>query len=243
MKNKPAAATGEIVYGIHPVLELLKAKKRKINNIYTCKPEPKGFAAIKQLLPEHVHISYVSKEHLNKLAHTPDHQSVVAIATPFTYRKKFFDPLRQRELLMLDGIQDIRNLGAILRSAYCTGITGIIITQKHAAPINAAALKASAGLAEHLDIYLAPSAQAAAIELKKAGYLLYITSFKGENALKVTYKDPLCVVIGSEGLGVTPAIMQQGTQITIPQHAPDISYNASVAAGIMLFIISQRDTL
>lgn len=242
-KHGSSKPTGEIIFALHPIIELLKAKKRKISVLYTCRPEPKGLSSIKQLLPEHVNISYVSKEYLNQLAGTTDHQSVVAVAAPFIYRKKFFDPQHQPTLLMLDGIQDIRNLGAILRSAYCTGITGVIITQKHSAPINAAALKASAGLAEHLDIYIAPSAQAAALELKRAGYHLYITSFKGENALKVAYKDPLCVVIGSEGLGVTPAIMQEGTQVTIPQQAKDISYNASVAAGIMLFIISQRDTL
>lgn len=242
-KSGSAKPVTEVVFGIHPVLELLKAKKRKINVLYTCRPEPKGFAAIKQLLPEHVNISYVSKDYLNQLAGTSDHQSVVALAAPFVYRKKFFDPQHQCALLMLDGIQDIRNLGAILRSAYCTGITGVIITQKHSASINAAALKASAGLAEHLDIYIAPSAQAAVLELKKAGYHLYITAFKGESALKMSYKDPLCIVIGSEGLGVTPAIIKEGTQVTIPQYAKDISYNASVAAGIMLFIVSQRNAL
>ena len=71
-------------------------------------------------------------------------------------------------------------------------------------------------------------------------YNVYITNFKGENATKVAYKDPLCLVIGSEGTGVSPAIFKFGTQVTIPQRSQDISYNASVAAGIMLFLVSQR---
>lgn len=239
-KNKNDKQMGEVVYGLHPIIELLKAKKRKLITLYTTKPEPKGFKSIEQLLPDHVSVAHVQRETLAKIAGTTEHQSVVALAAPFVYRKKFFDPKQHKALLMLDGIQDVRNLGAMLRSAYCTGVTGVIITQKNSAPLTAPAIKASAGLAEHLDVYLAPSAQAAVLQLKQAGYNLYITSFKGENALSVTYKDPLCVVIGSEGTGVTPAIMQEGTQVTIPQHVTDISYNASVAAGIMLFVISQR---
>lgn len=241
MTKQSAKPLGELLYGMHPIIELLKAKKRKIAVLYTCKPEPKGFKALAQLLPQSVSISYIQREALTKLVGNTEHQSVVALASPFVYRKKFFDPKKQPILVMLDGIQDVRNVGAILRSAYCTGVTGVIITQKHSAPIGATALKASAGLAEHLDIYLAPSAQAAVLQLKQAGYNIYITSFKGENALKVNYKEPLCVIIGSEGTGVTPAIMREGVEVTIPQHVSDISYNASVAAGIMLFIISQRN--
>jgi len=239
-KNKNDKPLGEVVYGLHPIIELLKAKKRKLVALYTCKPEPKGFKAIEQLLPNHVSVTYLQRDALAKFAGTTDHQSVVALATPFVYRKKFFEPKQHKALLMLDSIQDVRNLGAMLRSAYCTGVTGVIITQKHSASISAAALKASAGLAEHLDIYLAPSAQSAVLQLKQAGYHLYITSFKGESALKAAYKDPLCIVIGGEGTGVTPSIMKEGTQVTIPQHTSEISYNASVAAGIMLFIVSQR---
>lgn len=240
-KDKPL---GELVYGVHPIIELLKAKKRKLLALYTTKPEPKGFKSIEQLMPRYpVSISHQQREALAKLAGTTDHQSVVALASPFVYRKKFFDPKTQPVLLMLDGIQDVRNLGAILRSAYCTGINGVIITQKHSAPIAAATLKASAGLAEHLDIYLVPSAQVAVQQLKEAGYHIYITAFKGENAIKVKYQDPLCLVIGGEETGVSSSIMREGTQVTIPQRAQDISYNASVAAGIMLFIVSQRDSL
>jgi 23S rRNA (guanosine2251-2'-O)-methyltransferase len=243
-KIKKDRPSGELVYGVHPIIELLKAKKRKLLALYTTKPEPKGFALIEKLMPRYpVSISHQQRDALAKMAGTTDHQSIVALASPFVYRKKFFEPKAHPVLLMLDGIQDVRNLGAILRSAYCTGVNGVIITQKHSAPIAAATLKASAGLAEHLDIYLAPSGQAAVLQLKEAGYHLYITAFNGSNALKVKYQEPLCVIIGSEETGVSPSIIREGTQITIPQRSTDISYNASVAAGIMLFIVSQRENL
>lgn len=244
IKNKKDTGLGDVIYGFHPVIELLKAKRRKILALYTTKPEPKQFKMIKQLLPKYpVSIAYVSRDRLASMAGSSDHQSIVAVAAPFAYQKKFFDPSKQPFLVLLDGIQDVRNLGAILRSAYCTGVDGVIITQKKSAPLAAATLKASAGLAEHLNIYSAPSAQAAIMELKQAGYTPYITTFSGKNALQVSYKEPLCVVIGSEDTGVTSSIMKEGVQITIPQRAGDISYNASVAAGIILFIVSQRAVL
>jgi 23S rRNA (guanosine2251-2'-O)-methyltransferase len=239
-KTTPTKST-ELIFGIHPVLELLKAKKRKLSVLYTTKPIPKNLQVIENLLPKSVQIQYVDRDVLTKLAGTSDHQGVVAYTTPFPIRKKFFEPERQKRLLMLDGIQDVRNLGAILRSAYCTGIDGVIITKKHGAPLNAAALKASAGLAEHLEIYSAPSAAYGVQELKKAGYNLYLAVVeKGVDATTVEYKQPLCLIIGSEALGISPEVRKEGQLITLPQRDPEASYNASVAAGILLFLVASK---
>ncbi len=232
-----------IIYGIHPITELLKAKKRKLYSIYTTNPEPKIFSQIKKLLPTYVKINYVDKNILAKLAQTTDHQSVVAKVAPFVFRNKFFDPQKHKLLLLLDGIQDPRNLGAILRSAFCTNIDGIILPERSSAPINAVALKSSAGLAEHLQIYKAISTAEIIKELKKAGYNIYLAAFNGTNALEVKYKTPLCLVIGSEGKGISKNILSAGEQVTLPQKNSDISYNASVAAGILLFIISSNSKI
>lgn len=241
MKKNITSKENELIFGIHPILELLRAKRRKLVILYTTKPGPKGFNLIEQLLPKSVQIQYVDRAVLAKLAGTTDHQGIVAFATPFIIRKKFFEPERQKFLLMLDGIQDVRNLGAILRSAYCTGVDGVILVKKQAAPLNAAALKASAGLAEYLEIYTASSSHAAVQELKKAGYNLYLVVVqKGANATQVDYKQPLCLVIGSEATGIAPELRQNGQLITLPQRTSDISYNASVAAGILLFLVSQK---
>lgn len=238
-KLTPLQKTTELVFGIHSILELLKAKRRKLVTLYTTKPIPKNLQTIESLLPKTVQIQYVDREVLTKLAGTTDHQGVVAYATPFVIRKKFFEPERQKKLLMLDGIQDVRNLGAILRSAYCTGIDGVILVRKQGAPLNAAALKASAGLAEYLEIYMTPSSQSAVQELKKAGYNLYLAVVqRGTDATTIEYKEPLCLIIGSEATGITQDIRGSGQLITLPQRNPDISYNASVAAGILLFLIT-----
>lgn len=243
MKKQIQYKDNELIFGIHPILELLRAKRRKLVILYTTRPTPKGFQEIEKLLPKSIQIQYVDREVLHKMAGTTDHQGIVAYATPFVVRKKFFDPAREKSLLMLDGIQDVRNLGAILRSAYCTGVEGIIMIKKHGAPLNASAIKSSAGLAEHLEIYMAPSVLMAAQELKKAGYELYCAVVQnGKNATTVSYKKPLCLVIGSEAIGISREIQSMGNLITLPQRTPDISYNASVAAGILLFIISQSQS-
>ena len=233
----------DLIFGIHPIVELLKAKKRSIQALYTTKPFPKQWDEIEPLLNKKIAVNYITRDSLTRMAGTTDHQSVVAFASPMPRRKKFFSPDKEKFLVMLDGIQDPRNLGAILRSAYCTGAQGVIITQKKSAPLNAVALKSSAGLAEHLEIYEAPSAQAAVLELKKAGYALYLAALGGKSAVEVTYSMPLCVVIGNEGTGITPAILNEGTRVMLPQRLPDISYNASVAAGILLFMIAEKNSI
>ncbi len=241
MNKKSKHKETELVYGLHSIIELCKAKRRRLAILYTTKPVPKAWNAISPLLPKGIQIQYVTREVLHKLAGTTDHQSFVGYAAPFAYRKKIFDVAKQPFLLMLDGIQDIRNLGAILRSAYCTNVDGVILTQRASASLGAAALKASAGLAEHLDIFLVPTAKAAIPLLDKAGYTIYLSvPGQGAHAATVEYKKPLCLVVGSEGTGISREILKSGTLITLPQKQSDISYNASVAAGILLFLMATK---
>jgi len=237
-KNK---TVGELIYGIHPIIECLKAKRRKVISIYTTKPEPKAWDQIQAVWPKYqVPIQYVNRDVLTRMAGTTDHQGFVAWVQTFGFRKQFFDPKKSPFLIMLDGIQDPRNVGAIIRSAYCTNADGVIMIKKDSAPLNSAAIKASAGLAEHIEIYLSPSPQAAMIELKKAGYTVYLATFQGENAAACTFKETLCLVIGSEGMGVSREILKDGINITLPQKNKEISYNASVAAGILMFLVATK---
>jgi 23S rRNA (guanosine2251-2'-O)-methyltransferase len=231
----------ELVYGVHPIIELLKAKKRRLLSIYTTKPLPQGWDRIKPYLPKQMpQIQYVPKQVLDKMTGTTEHNGVLAWVTPFKYCSKIFDATKKPFILMLDGVQDVRNLGAILRSAYCTGVDGIVLCKKGASLLTAASFKASAGLAEHLDIYLAPSAAHAAQEIKKAGYTMYMAVLNGKDATEVAFKTPLCLVIGNEAVGISKNIIPLGEPITLPQRTSDISYNASVAAGILMFLAATR---
>lgn len=241
MKNTSTQLPNDMVYGVHPIIEVLKAKKRKIISIYTTKPLPEGWERIKSYLPKQSPmIQYVSRQVLDKMTGTADHNNIVAWVSPFKYSSKMFGPDSKPFILMLDGIQDVRNLGAILRSAYCAGINGVVLCKKGSAALTPASFKASAGLAEHLSIYVAPSAAYAAQEVKNAGYNVYMAVLDGKNATEVEFKRPLCLVIGNEAVGISKNIQSLGEKVTLPQRTADISYNASVAAGILMFLAAAK---
>jgi 23S rRNA (guanosine2251-2'-O)-methyltransferase len=231
----------EVIFGIHPIAELLRAKKRKIITLYTTNPTPKQWHYIQSLLPQYpIDIKQVSKESLTQYAGSSDHQGVVAYAQPFVLHSKLFDTKKHTSLIVLDGIQDPRNLGAIIRSAYCTDTAGVLITEKNSAPLNAVALKAAAGLAEHMLIRYVPSAEVAAMELKEAGYGIYCGTFRGKDIRAIQFQIPYALIVGSEGSGISPALQKNATLVTLPQKTPHISYNASVAAGILLFTAASQ---
>lgn len=241
VRKKEMVRTGEIVYGAHPLIEILKAKKRKVIEFYTLKEEPKIWRQIAPLLPAYkAPVHHLTREQLTYKLGTSDHQGVGALVQPYAFRKKMFDKDKSPFVVVLDGVQDVRNFGAIIRSAYCIGVQGIVIGKKQGAPLTGAALKASAGLAERMEIYQAASTVQALQELQTAGYAVYVAALGGKkDVTQMSYKQPLCVVIGNEEKGVSSEVLKMGTVITLAQQAPDVSFNASVAAGIILFTIKQ----
>ncbi len=230
----------EVIYGAHSIIEMLKAKKRRLISIYTKKPFPKSWERLQPYLPKSIpNIQYVEKNVLDGIAQSPDHMGVVALVSPYKFYPKMFTPKTHPFVILLDGIQDVGNLGAILRSAYCAGLNGVIVPTMKAAPITPAVFKASAGLAEYLDIYQPSSTAQAVMELKQAGYTMYMAVIDGKNVTQMEFKEPMCLVIGNEATGISRDIKKQGVAITIPQR-PDVSYNASAAAGILLFFMTWR---
>ena len=230
---------GDLVYGAHPIIEILKAKRRKIITLYVTKPEPRSWGRIKDYLPSRLpQIQYVTKDVLDRLTGTTEHMGVAALASFFPYRTKSFDPHKHPFLLLIDSVVDVRNLGAMLRSAHIMGVDGVIISRARAAPLNAAALKASAGLAEHLEIYQATSLKGVLKELAEIGYRHYMAVLDGgTDATTVTYSESKVLVIGNEEKGITRELQGQGEKITIPQKNSLASLNASVATGILLTIM------
>lgn len=227
-----------VIFGVHPVRELLRAKQRPIYNIFVAKPLPKAWSEIERLVPRHVAVTFMPREQLTIKSGTTDHQGMVAVVGTLPIRSSCFDVEKQPMIVLLDGIQDSRNLGAIIRSASCAGINGVIVPQKGSAPLDGVVAKASAGLLEYMPIYQPISSATAVQEIQRAGYALYLATCGGDDIRFVEFQLPLCLVIGSEGLGITPSLLKKGKLITIPQRVPDISYNASVAAGIIFFFIS-----
>lgn len=239
-KQAPTAI-GDIVYGVHAVLELLLAKRRKVKAVYTTTPAIKAWSKIQKLLPSYILVQHVSRDVLEKMCGSAEHQGIVVLATAFPFETKLFEAQKYPFVVVLDGVQDVRNLGAIIRSAYCTGVDGIVICSKNSAPLTPAAIKASAGLAEHARIYVAQSVPVALQELQKNGYHLYLATLEaGENATTLSFKTPAALVIGNEEVGVSKETLKLGTRVLLPQRRADISYNASVAAGILMFLMGTQ---
>jgi len=238
MKKKQPVKYTNIVYGVHPIIELLESKRMKIGAIYTLKNPIKSWTAISKLIPSHVQVSMVTRETLDNVTLSKDHQGILAFVGDFPFSKEMFTPAKQKFVVLLDEIHDVRNLGAILRSAYCTGVDGVVLVRENAASLTPAAFKASAGLAMHMPIHIASSIKSAMVDLKKAGYNIYCATLgSGESAAKFAFQDPAVLVIGNEETGISGPIAKQGTRILLPQRRPDISYNASVAAGILMYTI------
>lgn len=238
VQKKSQPKYSDFVYGVHAVLELLTAKRRKVSMVYTTKHEIKSWSKIAQLLPSHIQVQFVTREVLDNMSGTTEHQGIVLFVAPFPFEKSMFDSKVNPFVVVLDSIQDVRNLGAILRSAYCTGADGIVLCSKNSAPLTPAAIKASAGLSEHAKIFVTPSMGFALQELKHKGYELYVTTLgSGENAATIKFNKPAALVIGNEESGVSKEVLKSGIRVLLPQRRSDISYNASVAAGILMFLM------
>ncbi len=148
----------------------------------------------------------------------------------------------QPVLLLLDGITDPQNLGAIARSAECAGVTGIILPLRNSAPITPASVKTSAGALEHLDICKVTNVVNTMETLKERGFWLYGTDMNSTRIYsEPIYSRPVVIVIGSEGLGMKESVRKKCDEIiSIPMTGKINSLNASVSAGIILFEINRQ---
>jgi 23S rRNA (guanosine2251-2'-O)-methyltransferase len=149
-------------------------------------------------------------------------------------------------LLILDSIQDTHNVGAILRSADCSGVDGIIITKNNSAPINETVVKTSAGASEHVKITLINNLAQTIDELKQKGFWIVGSYLEGaKDYTKVDYKVPIAVIVGNEEKGIRKLTADKCDHlIRIPMKGKIQSLNVSVATGVLLFeILRQRSIL
>ncbi len=146
-------------------------------------------------------------------------------------------------LLILDSIQDTHNVGAILRSADCSGVDGIIITKNNSAPINETVVKTSAGASEHVKITLINNLAQTIDELKQKGFWIVGSYLEGaKDYTKVDYKVPIAVIVGNEEKGIRKLTADKCDHLVrIPMRGKIQSLNVSVATGVLLFeILRQR---
>lgn len=173
-----------------------------------------------------------------------NHQGMLAYASAAEYatlEELMAIPAKRGEdpfFVILDGVTDPHNLGAILRSAACAGAHGVIVPERRAAGLVPAAVKAAAGALEHIAVAKVGNLRQTVEILKEAGVWLMAADAEGENVYDADLTGPICLVIGSEGDGVSPLVRSHCDRtLSLPMSNGMESLNASVAAGILLYEI------
>lgn len=193
-------------------------------------------------------IQYVTKERLDQLSETKKHQGVIAKAAAYDY-STVEDILKKAEekgeppfIILLDGIEDPHNLGAIIRTANLAGAHGVIIPKRRAVGLTAIVAKTSAGALNYTPVAKVTNLSATMKELKDKGLWFVCADMGGEVMYRQNLTGPIGLVIGNEGEGVSKLVKENCDFITsIPMQGDIDSLNASVATGILAYeIVRQR---
>ena len=238
-----------MVFGIHPVLELTRSQK-EIEKVYiqggTRSPEVSEIANFCRA--NGIPVQFVPIEKMNRLTRK-NHQGVVAFICPIEYQplekvvQMVFEDGRDPFILMLDRVTDVRNFGAIARTAYAAGVDAIVIPNRGSALINGDAMKTSAGALSLIDVCRVEHMKDAIDFLKASGLRVLGFTEKAEKCLwQADLRGPLCVVMGSEEDGISPAYLPRIDELLMIPMPGDIdSLNVSVATGIVCFeVVKQR---
>ncbi len=239
MKNRDV----DMVYGIRAVMEAINSGK-EIDRIMVKRGlTGELFGELMELLKENgIRAQVVPEVQFAKFGRK-NHQGVVAMLSPVSFvpLEELVTQIWERGespfLVVLDGITDVRNFGAIVRTAECAGAHGIVVPSRGAARISSDAVKTSAGALMHMPICKVPNLYSAINYLKLSGVRVVAATEKTENCYtKANLKPPLAIVMGSEEKGIeTSNLKLIPEQVSIPLHGNVKSLNVSVAAGLLLY--------
>ena len=239
------------IEGRNAVIELLESDK-DINKIYITKGEQKG--SINKIIAmaneKKVIIVEKDKRQMDLMAQTENYQGVIAIVPPFEY-SEIEDILELAKIknekpfiLILDGIEDTHNLGAIIRTAEIAGVHGIIIPKRRAASVNSTVSKVSAGAVQYMKIARVNNISDSINKLKENGVWVCGTAIDAKSYyFEQDFKEPIAIVIGNEGKGMSQLVKKNcDFLVKIPMKGKIQSLNASVSTGIVVYeVLKQRN--
>jgi rRNA methylase, putative, group 3 len=239
----------EMIFGVRAVIEAIEAGK-EIDKILVKKDiqsdlSKELFAAVKGT---NIFVQRVPVERINRIT-TKNHQGVIAFVSAVTYYKvedvvpTLFEEGKVPFFVMLDGVTDVRNFGAIARTCDCAGVDAIIIPSRNSVSVNADAMKTSAGALHTLPVCKEQSLTTAIKYLKDSGFKIVAATEKGDyDYTKANYKDPLCIIMGAEDTGVSYDHLALCDEwVKIPLFGKIESLNVSVAAGVLIYeAVKQR---
>ncbi len=239
----------QYIYGIHAVLEALDAGK-DIDKIFLSKTLNDDTA--KQIFDRaralRVPVQRVPVQKIDRITRR-NHQGVLAMMAAVTYYRvedlvpQLFDAGENPFFVILDGVTDVRNFGAVARTCECAGVSAIVIPDRESVSVNADAVKTSAGALNHLPVCREHNLVNAVKLLRNSGFKIVGTSDKQQLPYtNADYTGPVAIVLGAEDKGISPEIMKLcDTQVLIPEFGHINSLNVSVAGGIMIYeVVRQR---
>ena len=244
----PARGT-EVLYGIHSVGEALRAGRRKVMEVAVGdrKPSPRVSALAAEAKQQGIPVRSSSERQLTAMANAANHQGIAARVGRYPYAdppESFAEatsgsqPVKDPPLwVLLDGVVDPRNLGAMLRTALCAGVTGVVIAKDRAAPASPTVSRASAGALEHIRLVRVTNLNRTMAAMKADGLWIAGLDADGEQMLfEADLSGPLGLVVGGEGRGLRPLVQRScDFLVRIPQAGPVDSLNASTAGAVALF--------
>lgn len=238
----------QLVFGRHPMLEALKGNRGFEKILMLKGARSVELDEIRRICHSRdIQLQYVPVQKLNSIT-GKNHQGIIGFASLIPYYDfndvlmQVYDQGRNPLFLVLDGITDVRNLGAIARSAECFGVDALVIPAKGSAMITADAIKTSAGALQHVPVCKVNDLEETLKQMKLNGIHIIATEMKADTSLpKAALNIPLAVVLGSEGEGVSyKALDLADTKVSIPMQGQTDSLNVSVSAGIVLYEIGKQ---
>ena len=239
----------QYIYGIHAVLEALEAGK-DIDKIFLSKTLNDETA--KEIMDRArqlgVPVQRVPVQKIDRITRR-NHQGVLAMMAAVTYYRvedlvpQLFDEGQNPFIIVLDGVTDVRNFGAVARTCECAGVSAIVIPDRESVSVNADAVKTSAGALNYLPVCREHNLVSAVKLLRDSGFRIVGTSDKSQIPYtQGNYTGPVAIVLGAEDKGISPEIMKLcDTQVMIPEFGHINSLNVSVAGGIMIYeVVRQR---
>ena len=235
-----------LIYGKNPVIEAIRAKKAIKIFIVNNFNDQKISSLIKD---NHLQVVSISPQEMERLSNGGVHQGIAAELKPYqtVSLEEIIAKAKRKEkkiIVMLDGIEDPHNLGAIFRSADVFEASGIVLPKNNSVSLNATVAKTSAGAINYVPVAVVNNLNQAIKTLKEEGYWVVATDGSAQISYSsIKYDFPVVVVIGSEGKGVSPLVLKNSDYIVkIPQYGHVNSLNASVAAGILLAEVHKSNT-
>ena len=231
------------IFGIRAIIEAINAEQ-SIDKVFLQKGL-KGdvFTELETLLRKKgINFSYVPVEKLNRLTKN-NHQGAVAQTAPIPFHdleqliEKTLETNTTPLFLLLDQLSDVRNFGAIIRTAECTGVSGIIVQKKGGAPVNGDTIKTSAGAVFKVPICKVDHIKDAMFLLQASGIKVVAATEKTNNTIyDVSFKEPCAIIMGSEGRGINPSVLKLAdAKAKLPLLGDIESLNVSVACGAFLY--------